>query len=286
MNQDSANMNYPSNFGYDMGGFDNQLSDFSSFDESTMATEDPFSLGYEGQDYMGADENIENYSMNFDMSSQSEKVMEEFLSTVDNAETAKTLLSEYQHNPDSYGMNTPNESFHMSQYNNSFETQVPSHISQIKPDPLAQNHYFDEASSSSSHKRTREADETSSTSSSFETKTKRKYAPRKNKVKLSEEEEQSVKAYKNREAARKFRKKQQSELQVLLDKEQELLRLNQLYAQKEKEILVQNEIKRKEAEQLYNNVQHLLAFTFSQMSTNLIEQVRVKAKTLGIQENM
>lgn len=255
--------NYMNNMAIDDFNFDmSPMQDF--YQTNTMDSQDVNSYN---EPISMEDPISESTSM--DITSRPNQVIDHFLSSVDNEEIAKSLLaSEYPHLNQSLGFNSPDVQTY------------------IKPDPLSMEFANSSDSASSfNHKRSRQGDAVSE-SVSFETKAKRKYAPRKTRVKLTEDEEQDFKAHKNREAARKFRKKQQTELQTLLDKEQELIKLNELYAKKEKEILVQNEIKRKEAEQLYQNIQHLITFAFSQMSTGLLEQVKSKAQTLGIQENM
>lgn len=117
-----------------------------------------------------------------------------------------------------------------------------------------------------------------STPKQITTTTKRKYTKNKNDATSYTE-----KISKSREAARKFRKKQLDELEALQKRAEELTKENQLYAEEEKRMVIENEVKRKEAEEMYQKLQALISFTFSQITTaSQNERILLQAKQLGI----
>lgn len=99
---------------------------------------------------------------------------------------------------------------------------------------------------------------------------------------LTEDQNNNTKINKNREAARKFRKKRQIELEELKLRVKQLHKENKEYAKEEQKIKEENEKKTKEAEELYNAIQTLITYTFSQISSSQCEQIFAHMKANNI----
>lgn len=114
----------------------------------------------------------------------------------------------------------------------------------------------------------------------FDINIKRRYSPNDEMSfeNASSEDQNIAKINKNREAARKFRKKRQLELEELKLKVEQLSKKNREYAEEEKKIKEENEKKMKEAEELYKAVQSLISYTFSQISSSQYEQILTHMK--------